>query len=46
MNEQILKDYETLLEHWNTVFRLTREEKDRSEWTAREDGWKDMNPSE
>ena len=46
MNEQILKDYETLLEHWNTVFRLTREEKDRSEWTAREDGWKDLTPSE
>ena len=46
MNEQTLKDYETLLEHWNTAFKLTRMEKDRSEWTAREDGWKELVPAE
>ena len=46
MNDQTRKDYETLLEHWNTAFRLTRMEKDRSDWTAKEDGWKELTPSE
>ena len=46
MNDQTRKDYEALLEHWNTAFRLTRMEKDRSDWTAKEDGWKELTPSE
>ena len=46
MNEKDRKDYEDLLEHWNTTFKLTGLEKQATkELTENSEAWRELAPS-